>query len=191
MYLSCKGFTVSFSFFISKLYFQEEISRSPQKVQKEVEKFQNESNINKKLKSLAKTRRIIRSGEFELRCYTCNTFICMSSDIKRIQNAHHVVVDESLPERVNFIEGGSTKHIDDTIQFTGKLMCMDCGANLGVICIHNSLQFPVIKIEKFLIVDSNGRQDTCKKWNKVPFSVRPLTINDFQEIYRRRKQDQE
>jgi hypothetical protein len=68
------------------------------------------------------------------------------------------------------------------------LICKECGGNLGVICIHRTLEFPVLKIEHFLIVDTNGRQDTCKKWKSAPFIVPPLTNDDWKEIVKSRKE---
>jgi len=140
-----------------------------------------------KLKNLGTARRFgTRAiGEFELKCLNCDKFICMSSNVRRIRDAHHVVVDETLVERVKLVKGPS-QTMETQDQINGKMICQECGGNLGVICIYKNLEFPVLKIENFLIVDRNGRQNTSKKWNKVPFVVQELTITDLQAIAEKR-----
>lgn len=167
---------------------QRYIANDPERFRQEIHKFQDEANLDRELKSLGSRRKIIRTGQFELRCIKCDHFICWSDDVKKIEGSHHVVVDDHLENRVSFARSGSSRYQDETIQFVGKLICKECGGNLGVICIHRTVEFPVLKIENFLIVDTNGRQDTCKKWKSVPFHVAPLTSDDWKTIIKARKE---
>jgi hypothetical protein len=48
------------------------------------------------LENTTRGGRVVGDYEFELRCGKCNEFICMSTDIKKIQNAHHAVISEDL-----------------------------------------------------------------------------------------------
>lgn len=166
---------------------QRHIIDSPSAFAKEQHKLQEEAKLDRDLKAVARKGKRVRSGEFELRCLRCNIFICMSSDVKKIQNAHHVCVDESLKDRVDYVRGTS-KYIDETIQIMGKLICMECGFDLGGIIIHKTLEFPVLKIEKYLLIDMNGRQDTCTQWKKAPFEPQPLTAADFRAILLKRQE---
>ena len=111
----------------------------------------------------------------------------MSSDVKRIQGVHHVVIDETFHERVTFAKAGNPRFADETIQFSGKLICRECGDSLGVICIYKGMDFPVLTIQKILIVDMNERQTTCKQWKQVPFHVSQLGTDDFREILETRQ----
>ncbi|XP_052773643.1 ATP-dependent RNA helicase DHX58-like isoform X1 [Mya arenaria] len=163
---------------------QDYIQRFPERFHSELKRFQEEANLDRKLKTLGTRRKLGMSGigQFELKCLRCDSFICMSDNVKKVKEAHHVVVDETLPDRVDFVKGGATRFADDSIQFSGKVICKSCGGNLGVICIYRNLEFPVPKIENFLVVDRNGRQNTCKKWKGAPFVVEKLSNEDFKEI---------
>lgn len=88
-------------------------------------------------------------------------------------------MDDSLEERVSFTDRQSCRFSDPDIDIFGKLVCKSCGGNLGVICKYKMLEFPVPKIDNFLIVDINGRQDTCKKWKTAPFYVESLLNDDL------------
>ena len=165
---------------------QNYIRKSPKPFRDELHKLQDEAKLDRDLQAIKRKGKRIRRGEFELRCLRCNEFICMSSDVKKIQDAHHVCVDESLRDRVDYIRGTS-RYIDETIQTVGKLICMECGFDLGGLIIHKNLEFPVLKIEKYLIVDMNERQDTCKKWKQAPFEPPPLSTADFRAILEKRK----
>ncbi|KAK7476574.1 hypothetical protein BaRGS_00032192, partial [Batillaria attramentaria] len=43
--------------------------------------------------------RQLREGEVILRCRTCDTYACMSSDIKTVERSHHVIVDLDFRDR--------------------------------------------------------------------------------------------
>ena len=165
---------------------QNQIIDSPKKFKEEVLRLQDEAKLDRELKALQRKGRRIRTGEFELRCFKCSLFICMSSDVKKIQNAHHVCVDESLKDRVHYVRGAA-KFIDDQLEAVGKLICSECGYDLGGLIKHKGLEFPVLKIERYLIVDMNERQDSCKFWKLAPFEAQPLTTEDFREMLQKRK----
>ena len=165
---------------------QDHILQSPKVFREERLKLQEDAKLDRDLQAIKRKGKRIRRGEFELRCLRCNEFICMSSDVKKIENAHHVCVDESLKDRVDYVRG-STRYIDDTIQTVGKLICVECGFDLGGIIKHKELEFPVLKIEKYLVVDMNERHHTCKQWKQAPFEPTPLSTADFRMILQKRK----
>ena len=169
---------------------QNQIIEKPKSFRDELHNLQDEAKLDRELKAKPRQGRRIRQGEFELRCLRCNEFICMSSDVKKIQHAHHVCVDESLKDRVDYVRGAS-KYIDDQLEAVGKLICTGCGFDLGGLIKHKGLEFPVLKIEKYLIVDMNERQDSCKAWKKAPFDAQPLTTEDFRAILQKRKDNGE
>jgi hypothetical protein len=57
----------------------------------------------------------------------------------------------------------------------GKVNCKKCGKNLGNIVIYRNAQFPVLKIENFLISDSHSNTDVYKKWKNAPFIPKEIT----------------
>lgn len=170
----------------SHINIQDYIQTNKKQFEKEIYDLQDKANLDRQLKSLGHRRKLIRAGQFLLHCLSCDAFICLSTDIKKIEMAHHVIVDDSLDQRVNFTERHSSFTADTSPQYCGKVVCKECGRNLGVICIYKGIEFPVPKIEHFLIKDINGRHDTCKKWNKAPFNVDALNTNDLRKIIQSR-----
>jgi hypothetical protein len=76
----------------------------------------------------------------------------MSADIKKIQNAHHAVISEEIGTHITTIRSPKPTFEDDNIKMgVGKVNCKKCGKNLGNIVIYKKAQFPVLKIENFLI----------------------------------------
>ncbi|XP_063433392.1 antiviral innate immune response receptor RIG-I-like isoform X1 [Mytilus trossulus] len=136
----------------------------------EINDLQLEANIQQELENTNKGGRIIGDFEFEMRCGKCNEFICMSKDIKKIQAAHHAVIGEEIANHINTIRMPKPTFEDDNIKMgCGKVNCKKCGKNLGNIVIYRKAQFPVLKIENFLVSDSHGNTDVYKKWKNSPF----------------------
>ena len=169
---------------IIKLQYQ--IITSPKAFTAELFRLQDEAKLDRDLKALQRKGKRIRTGEFEMRCFKCSEFICMSSDIKKIENAHHVCVDEGLKDRVHYVRVATT-FTDDQVEAVGKVICSECGNELCRLIKHKGLEFPELKPEKYLIVDMNGRQDSCKAWKDAPFEAQPLTTADFREMLQKRK----
>ncbi|XP_053388614.1 interferon-induced helicase C domain-containing protein 1-like [Mercenaria mercenaria] len=157
------------------LQIQEYIQEYPDKFRQEIQNLQQETKL---LMSLGfKYESFFR--KHELRCIRCNHFICWSNDVKKFRGSYHAVIDERLSNRVIFDRSDSSRYKD--IQIVGKLFCKRCGESLGVKCCHSLLDFSVLKISHFLIVDENGRQMTCKKWSSAPFQVAPLSSKDSKQ----------
>ena len=170
------------------MFFQEEIRVQPDKFKKDLHDLQDEANLHHQLKQYGNRRLLPRAGSFELQCQKCSRFICMSHDLKKIKGAHHVIVDERLQERVDFLKNETEECAVEANQPIGRLSCK-CGEKLGVISIYHNLEFPVPRIEKFLIVDRNGRQTTRKQWKDVPMVISELNNDDFRTILETRKQN--
>lgn len=146
----------------------------------EIESLQMEANIQRELENTTKGGRVVGDYEFELRCGKCNEFICMSTDIKKIQNAHHAVINEEICTHITTIRVPKPTFEDDTIKMgVGKVNCKKCGKNLGNIVIYKKAQFPVLKIENFLISDSHSNTDVYKKWKNAPFIPKELSSQNL------------
>lgn len=118
--------------------------------------------------------------ELELRCEKCNHYICMSTDIKKIQDAHHAVVNDEIRKNVTVIKCNS-RRIDHQISVNaGKVKCINCGSGLGQIIKFSEAQFPVLKIEHFYVTDTTGKNSYYKKWKSVPFKPTALSDDDLE-----------
>ena len=82
-------------------HLQNFIEENKQKFLDEIESLQLEANIQRELENTTRGSRVVGDYEFELRCGKCNEFICMSTNIKKIQNAHHAVISEEIGTHIN------------------------------------------------------------------------------------------
>ncbi|XP_052100654.1 antiviral innate immune response receptor RIG-I-like [Mytilus californianus] len=119
--------------------------------------------------------------ELELRCEKCNHYICMSTDIRKIQDAHHAVINDEIRKNVKVIKSHSKRRIDHLITVNaGKVKCINCGSGLGQIIKFSEAQFPVLKIEHFYVTDTTGKNSYYKKWKSVPFKPAELSDDDLE-----------
>lgn len=121
--------------------------------------------------------------DLEMKCEKCRKFICMTSDIRKIQDAHHAIVNDDVKDNIKVVKS-NPKRIDQFITVNaGKVKC-ECGNGLGHIIIHREAQFPVLKVENFTITDTKGKSSYCKKWKSVPGIRLPLTDEDLERRLR-------
>ena len=71
------------------------------------------------------------------------------------------------------------KAYDDSIPRTGTMHCKTCGHYWGIIVrsVIDNVEFPVIPIKSFIIVNSSGESKYVEKWGKA-FSVPEITDED-------------
>lgn len=148
---------------------------------------------NKKVEeqSAKKRQANMTDDEQQLRCKNCDKFICMSSDIRRVQLSHHIAVDEDVPNRLIFIRGPSPKYVDEDLKHDGSIKCGDktCQRKLGGVCEYEKTEFPMIAIEHFRVVNRYGQARTFKKWKFVNFKVTQFTMEDLNRIVVMRNND--
>ncbi|KAK3611678.1 hypothetical protein CHS0354_012048 [Potamilus streckersoni] len=155
-----------------------EIAINPEKIKQELKDHQDNEKLNRKLEAHRRKGRHIKTGEFDLRCIACEEYICMSSDVKTVEDVHRVVVLDDLEERVSIIKSKDQQQFS-AITISGTLCCKKCNKDIGNVGIYRNAELPFIKISSFLIVDVNDRRDTCKKWSRAPFETLPLTNEDL------------
>ncbi|CAG2224484.1 DDX58 [Mytilus edulis] len=162
------------------IHLQNFIQDNRQQFIQEIEHLQLEASIQRELENTNKGGRIIGDFEFEMRCGKCNEFICMSRDIRKIQAAHHAVIGEEIANHINTIRMPKPTFEDDNIKMgCGKVNCKKCGTLLGNIVIYRKAQFPVLKIQNFLVSDSHGNTDVYKKWRNSPFVSQELSSQNL------------
>ncbi|KAL5021809.1 hypothetical protein ScPMuIL_000964 [Solemya velum] len=164
------------------LELQDDIETKPQEFCRDIKKLQEDAKMLRALESMRREGKYKRAGEFELRCVKCDEFACMSSDVRRIQSAHHVVLDEDFENRIKVVIYPRPQYFDTQYEVKGKIHCKNCGSAYGTLAVHRKIDFYVIKVANFIISDSNDRKMTCKKWKQSPFSVTDLTNDDFKRM---------
>ncbi|XP_061175389.1 antiviral innate immune response receptor RIG-I-like [Saccostrea echinata] len=125
---------------------------------------------------------VVRQGQYVLRCQKCSQYVCMSNEVRKIQNAHHACICDDIKERVLGQRLPRPQFQDEDLKCAvGKLLCRSCGSDLGNVSIYKNAQFPILKIESLLMEDSMGRRDVKKKWKSVPFAVQEITADDIMQ----------
>lgn len=119
-------------------------------------------------------------GEFKITCNPCRNFICMSTDIKKIENAHHAAINEDIMENVKVISSVPDFENDVISCGAGKVFCKKCGNPVGNVSIYKNAQFCILKCECLIMIDSAGNGVTKKRWKQAPFMVSPLTPSDLE-----------
>lgn len=129
-------------------------------------------------------------GPVEVQCLNCSTFLCMSDDIKKIQNSHHVLVNEEFARRLRMIRSPVPEFEEEDLKYDGAVYCSkpDCQGKLGGVCEYKHLEFPLFKIRYLRFVDRNGRNGrNYKKWKKINFYIEPFTLDDLRQIVENRR----
>ncbi|PVD29709.1 hypothetical protein C0Q70_08965 [Pomacea canaliculata] len=164
---------------------QEEMTTRLADYHQTIIKIQAEEKEKRDIELAMMNGRTLKEGEVVLRCRKCDAFACMSSDIRTVEKAHHVIIDPEFSDRRT--EKYQPKHIKisgDMCQ-QGKLHCKECGLDWGIVAQHSGTTFPVIKIDSFTVVDEVGRRDAPKKWRNTNFPVEELSLEELLQ-YRRR-----
>ncbi|XP_060586933.1 antiviral innate immune response receptor RIG-I-like [Ruditapes philippinarum] len=150
-----------------------------QKYMKQLEEERNERDRRAKM----------AQGVKELKCLKCLKFICLSSDIRRIKDTQHVVIDEDVQKRITWTRKPIPKFKNDDLKFDGTTLCGNstCKQKLGGVCEYMGIEFPLIAISYFRVVDENNKGRTFKKWKDVNFDIEDYSLEQFQEIVDERK----
>ena len=150
---------------------------------------QSTAQANRRLEEMKKAVQR-RAGEFELRCMTCDNFATVSSDFRRIKDAHHVVVDRDFFKRVDVVPY-SKPRMFDSMNAAGSIRCSKCGQVWGDKATYKHVTFPLLKIASFVMIDSRERRDSCKRWKDSPFEVQQITLDDLQAQFEGQMEQQE
>ncbi|KAL3863071.1 hypothetical protein ACJMK2_004848 [Sinanodonta woodiana] len=154
-----------------------DIQQDPQGFTKILRQIQDQEKLDREAKQKGN---ILAEGEYDLRCVTCDHFICKSYDIRQILNSHFVVIDPSFEQRIQIRRNRGFE--DSQIKFIGKIFCGKCDEDFGQFCIYRLQKLPVIKIDKFVVVGQGGTPKKFKRWKQVPFKVPQLTIEDRKNL---------
>ncbi len=122
-------------------------------------------------------------------CKKCDFHLCDSTEIRLIEDAHFVCVDERIWERCNARPILSQK-VDLTffkLAIPGKSYCIRCNNLLGNVIKYNRVYFPSLKADALLLLrventeNTRPQKEVPKKWKKILsgfFSVERINESD-------------
>ncbi len=122
-----------------------------------------------------------RNTVWALRCLKCDSLACMSDEIRKVEQSHHVVLDDEFNSRIVKEPHPNPKAYDEFCK-THKVFCGKCKFDWGIVAIYKKIPVPVTKVSSFVLVDQNNKRTTCKKWKDVPFVVQELSPDDLQQL---------
>ncbi|XP_041368222.1 antiviral innate immune response receptor RIG-I-like isoform X2 [Gigantopelta aegis] len=159
---------------------QQEVGENSERFGQNLVEIQKKSKVDREIEAAMYKGRTLKQEEFVLRCYGCNAFACISSDIKTIEKVHHAILSSDFDEQVNYkphpkpVVYGSFKKQE-------KMYCKKCGQDWGISVIYKTAKFPIVKIESFILEDSMGARDIVKKWKNVPFATMEINQDDMEK----------
>lgn len=137
------------------------------------------TRLERETKRKGQRSRTTREEACVLRCKKCDHFVCLSTDVRKIQDSHHVVIDLNLLKIVRIKSyPNPDKHNDfDNI---GQLFCKECNKDWGIQGLHKGAKFQILRISAFVVVNPDQSRETFRKWKDVRFGVSALTNDELQ-----------
>ena len=112
------------------------------------------------------------------RCLKCDNLCGWNSDIRTVNNQHHIMVDSTFEDRIVVKPHSSPRSYDDW-EKKAKIHCKKCEQDWGIKATYKSVPCFVIKICSFVIIDPYEKRSYCKRWKEVKFPVAELSDQDM------------
>nr|XP_025717602.1 probable ATP-dependent RNA helicase DHX58 isoform X2 [Callorhinus ursinus] len=109
--------------------------------------------------------------QVQLLCVNCMVAVGHGSDLRKVEDAHHVNVNPSFSIYYTVSRGAVV--IDRVFKDWrpgGTIHCRNCGEAWGLQMIYKSVKLPALRVRSMLLETPRGRVQ-AKKWSRVPFPV--------------------
>ncbi|XP_059234984.1 ATP-dependent RNA helicase DHX58 [Mustela nigripes] len=116
-------------------------------------------------------RQEFSAEEVQLLCVNCMVAVGHGSDLRKVEDAHHVNVNPNFSIYYSVSRGAVV--IDRTFKDWkpgGTIHCRNCGEAWGLQMIYKSVKLPALRVRSMLLQTPRGRVQ-AKKWSRVPFPV--------------------
>ncbi|XP_053406756.1 antiviral innate immune response receptor RIG-I-like isoform X2 [Mercenaria mercenaria] len=125
----------------------------------------------------------ITPGVKHLHCYNCNSFICLTTDLRRFQLNHHIVIAEDVQKRLIFLRSPDPRYEEEDFKSDGNIMCDKCQVPIGGVFEFKKTEFPLIKIKRVRVIDrSINKGQVFKIWKKVNFRIEQISSTELERI---------
>ncbi|XP_067657358.1 antiviral innate immune response receptor RIG-I-like [Haliotis asinina] len=158
---------------------QASIAEDPRRFRSEILKLQKEAKSAREHEAINRKGRYLSDDEFEIRCQKCNQLACFSTDIRTIRETSHVIIDADFGSKVTVKPHPKPCKMGLEMKKHSKIFCKKCGLDWGIGVIYKNADFPVIKIESFVAIDTMGRKDSPRKWKNAPFEVPEISHDEM------------
>ncbi|XP_052268251.1 interferon-induced helicase C domain-containing protein 1-like [Dreissena polymorpha] len=132
-------------------------------------------------------RRLNMVNQVQFQCLNCSAFICRSDDIKCIMGVHHIITDPDADERLRLERDAPYFVEPEGLEYGGQVYCanVSCQLKLGVICTffkYKYIDFPLISLKAFRVVNPDGTGKSYKVWKNVPCKIADFTFDDLRDV---------
>ena len=117
----------------------------------------------------------------KLTCKKCSKLACHSDDIRSIEGAHHIVVNDEFSNQYETKENKHPVKIEE-LDIGRILICVKCKSEWGHLAVYRGMTLPLLKIASFVVEYPNGKQQRTKKWKDVIFKVKPISDEDLEKV---------
>ncbi|XP_072856037.2 ATP-dependent RNA helicase DHX58 isoform X1 [Pogona vitticeps] len=146
-----------------------------------IAKLQHEAIVIRRVRNAGRKqqRQLHDPGNVLLYCIGCNTAVCHGSDLRKIENMHHVNNNPNF----RLYYRASFGHVAVPRQFKdwkpgSSISCNKCGQPWGMEMIYREITLPMLSIKSFVVETPGGRK-TYKQWSKVTFDVKEFNYIDY------------
>lgn len=177
---------------------QRNMDENPNDFRSDMNKKQNlEWTTRRKLEEEAKRAErfgsLQDSARYDLLCRKCQQRACTSSDIRLYANSSRIIVSDDFRHKWKRVQREYNNETYQNMEKVAKVHCNhkddngdDCSFDWGCLVkyIPSEKEYPVIKLESFVLVDrATGKKVLGKlKWGKAPFIVTPLTEEEIARL---------
>ncbi|XP_036594051.1 antiviral innate immune response receptor RIG-I isoform X1 [Trichosurus vulpecula] len=116
-----------------------------------------------------------------LLCRKCKVFACHTTDIRVVEDTHHIVIGDAFKESFVTEPHPKPKRFG-FLEKTGKIFCAEssCHHDWGVFARYKTFDVPVIKIDSFVVEDvATGLQTLYSKWKHCNFMMIPFNAREM------------
>ncbi|XP_034046661.1 probable ATP-dependent RNA helicase DHX58 [Thalassophryne amazonica] len=148
-----------------------------------ITKLQNQAVLSRKLAEGARQQQSsrYRASAVQLLCRNCYKPVAFGSDIKLIENVHHVNVN---PNFKVYYKTGVRVHIDKSFEdwepgCTINCNNGSCNRQWGFEMKYKKVALlPILSIKNFVVATPDGRE-LFKKWKEVPFTITDFSFEEY------------
>ncbi|XP_061494720.1 ATP-dependent RNA helicase DHX58 isoform X2 [Rhineura floridana] len=158
------------------------VQRMPQlEYHLKIAKLQQEAVVSCRLRDAGREqqRRLYDPDSVRLYCLNCNIAVCHGSDLRRIENMHHININPSF----SLYYKASLAHVAIPREFKdwkpgSSISCSKCGQAWGMEMIYREIKLPMLAI-KYFVVETPDDRRTFKKWSKVTFDIKEFDYIEY------------
>ncbi|XP_043910666.1 probable ATP-dependent RNA helicase DHX58 [Protopterus annectens] len=163
-----------------------DIQQMPKEEYREkIKELQMESVISRKLKmeENERKRQVFKPTEVIIYCRNCTTAVCFGSDMRLIENMHHVNINPDF--KIYYERSGGNVPIPKKFEDWEPgpaIKCANCGQEWGMEMIYKSVTLPILSIKKFVVEMLNkekSEKKSYRQWKDVPFTIEEFDYVDY------------